>query len=73
MSSSSSTTQLTAFAQQTSNELDNRPNILAIMGDDFGWSDIGSFGSEISTPNFGLGLRGGLGRPLRNSLLSLGA
>lgn len=51
MSSSSSTTQLAAFAQQTSNELDNRPNILAIMGDDFGWSDIGSFGSEISTPN----------------------
>ena len=28
-----------------------RPNILLIMGDDFGFSDIGSFGSEISTPN----------------------
>ena len=28
-----------------------RPNFLLIMGDDFGYSDIGSFGSEISTPN----------------------
>jgi arylsulfatase A-like enzyme len=30
---------------------DKRPNILVIMGDDLGFSDIGSFGSEISTPN----------------------
>jgi hypothetical protein len=30
---------------------DNRPNFLLIMGDDFGYSDIGAFGSEISTPN----------------------
>lgn len=29
----------------------DHPNILVIMGDDFGFSDIGSFGSEISTPN----------------------
>jgi hypothetical protein len=28
-----------------------RPNILVIMGDNFGFSDIRSFGSEISTPN----------------------
>ena len=28
-----------------------RPNILLIVGDDFGWSDIGPFGAEISTPN----------------------
>ena len=28
-----------------------RPNILVIVGDDLGYSDIGSFGSEISTPN----------------------
>lgn len=28
-----------------------RPNILLIVGDDFGYSDIGSFGSQISTPN----------------------
>ena len=30
---------------------DNRSNILVIMADDFGFSDIGVFGSEISTPN----------------------
>jgi arylsulfatase len=29
----------------------SRPNILVIMGDDFGFSDLGIFGSEISTPN----------------------
>lgn len=36
------------YAQSPDNK---KPNILAIMGDDFGFSDIGSFGSEISTPN----------------------
>jgi arylsulfatase len=46
-----------AFAEQTSSsnivnsQNGNRPNILLIMGDDLGFSDIGSFGSEISTPN----------------------
>jgi arylsulfatase len=40
------------FAYAQSNVVqDNRPNILLIIGDDFGFSDIGSFGSEISTPN----------------------
>jgi Sulfatase len=28
----------------------NRPNFLVIVGDDFGYSDIGSFRSEIKTP-----------------------
>jgi arylsulfatase len=28
-----------------------RPNILLVMADDMGWTDIGSFGSEIDTPN----------------------
>lgn len=41
-----------AFAQPTAIDANGkRPNILLIMGDDFGYSDIGSFGSEISTPN----------------------
>ena len=39
--------KFTAYAQGSQ----KRPNILAIMGDDLGFSDIGSFGSEISTPN----------------------
>ena len=30
---------------------DSRPNIVLIMGDDIGFSDIGCFGSEIATPN----------------------
>jgi arylsulfatase len=29
---------------------DDRPNILLVMADDMGWTDIGSFGSEIETP-----------------------
>ncbi|MDQ2687553.1 MAG: arylsulfatase [Armatimonadota bacterium] len=28
-----------------------RPNVLIILADDLGWSDIGCYGSEISTPN----------------------
>lgn len=28
-----------------------RPNFLVIVADDMGWSDLGSFGGEISTPN----------------------
>jgi arylsulfatase len=28
-----------------------QPNFLLVMVDDMGWTDIGSFGSEIETPN----------------------
>ncbi|TWT79485.1 Arylsulfatase [Planctomycetes bacterium CA13] len=28
-----------------------RPNILLVMADDMGWTDLGRFGSEIATPN----------------------
>jgi arylsulfatase len=30
---------------------DKRPNIIVIMSDDMGYSDIGAYGSEIQTPN----------------------
>ena len=28
-----------------------RPNVVLIMCDDMGWSDIGCYGGEIKTPN----------------------
>lgn len=31
--------------------VDDRPNVLLIVADDAGYSDLGSFGSEIQTPN----------------------
>ena len=30
---------------------DRRPNVLLIVADDMGYNEIGSFGSEIDTPN----------------------
>ena len=32
-------------------QLETRPNILFIVADDLGYTDIGAFGSEIPTPN----------------------
>ena len=37
-----------------------RPNILLILADDLGWSDIGCFGGEIQTPNLDALAKGGL-------------
>ena len=39
---------ITAFSQRNSQK---KPNIIVILSDDIGYSDIGCFGSEIRTPN----------------------
>ncbi len=47
---SSSSVVNEAQAQRQSNAA-ARPNIIIIMSDDMGWSDIGCYGGEINTPN----------------------
>ncbi|MBK7929611.1 MAG: arylsulfatase [Bryobacterales bacterium] len=37
-----------------------RPNILLILADDLGWSDLGCYGSEIRTPNLDKLAQGGV-------------
>ena len=43
---------LTLFTQNHAAET-ARPNIVFILADDLGYSDIGCYGSEIATPNLG--------------------
>ena len=38
----------------------SRPNVVLIMADDMGWSDIGSYGGEIPTPNLDALAKNGL-------------
>ena len=40
--------------------VDPRPNIIVILGDDIGYSDIGCFGGEIATPNLDALAAGGV-------------
>ena len=37
--------------QEENNTPKQLPNIVLILADDMGWSDLGCFGGEISTPN----------------------
>lgn len=39
---------------------DSRPNIILVMADDLGWSDIGCYGGEIHTPHIDSLAREGL-------------
>lgn len=47
-----------ALSAQTGS--DSRPNVILIMADDMGYSDIGCYGGEIRTPNLDLLAAGGL-------------
>ena len=47
----------------------NRPNIVLILADDMGFSDIGAYGAEIRTPN--LDRLGESGLSLRETFLEL--
>jgi uncharacterized membrane protein len=40
-----------AYGQNSKQAEGKRPNIVIILADDMGYSDIGMFGSEIKTPN----------------------
>ena len=38
-------------ARAAAKSLPKHPNVLIILADDVGWSDIGCYGGEIQTPN----------------------
>ncbi len=48
------------FTQPLNAKSADRPNIVLIMADDLGFSDVGCYGSEIETPNLDRLARGGL-------------
>ena len=40
-----------AASGQAAAPANSRPNVIIVLVDDMGWSDIGPFGSEIATPS----------------------
>lgn len=49
-----------AALQLAAAETPRRPNVLLILADDLGWSDLGCYGGEIDTPHIDALARGGL-------------
>jgi arylsulfatase A-like enzyme len=48
------------FSQDKRKHKTQAPNIILILADDLGWSDIGAYGSEIETPNLDKLAKGGM-------------
>ena len=48
------------LAQDTAHASSSRPNIILVMADDLGWSDLGCYGGEIGTPHIDSLAREGL-------------
>lgn len=46
--------------EKSSPDLIEKPNIILISADDLGWSDLGCYGSEVSTPNLDKLGKGGI-------------